>query len=541
MCLVKLYEVDAEVVSVTFDGCSANLAMACSLGCKLHCQEPVTSFVHPADTSLLVYVILDPCHMLKLMRNLLADKGTVLNATADEIKWDFLIKLEQLQKREGLRLGNKLTQRHIKWDKQKMKVNVAAQTLSSSVADALDFCKLDLCLTEFSGCDATVFYIRVIDCLFDLLNSRNPFAKGFKAPLRTSNVHVWKPFVSEAKSYLWNLRLADGTRVAESNRKTGVIGFITSLTSIVGLFDKLVNNATAPLKYLLTYKFSQDHIELFFCAVRGRGGWNNNPTARQFIAAYKQLLMHNDIKRVSTGNCVPQESFELLHISSRLERREDEVNAVDVVERSRFQHVASCDDFPVVVDHDYADIASLNPLSSYVENVVTYIAGFVIRKLQAKLLCADCKSALLYEVTDSHASVIDSFREDGHALLLLRKNRGGLLKPSNDVVTVCKLCERCFRSMVMLNGSKPSGCINIKLKLTLEVLSHLISSDVFHCLQEHILESEPVNNHRVRLMKQICELYITVRLHHVGKAFTQQLQGDKVRSMLTKTVIFKGQ
>lgn len=133
------------------------------------------------------------------------------------------------------------------------------------------------------------------------------------------------------------------------------------------------------------------------------------------------------------------------------------------------------------------------------------------------------------------------FREDGHALLLLRKNRGGLLKPSNDVVTVCKLCERCFRSMVMLNGSKPSGCINIKLKLTLEVLSHLISSDVFHCLQEHILESEPVNNHRVRLMKQICELYITVRLHHVGKAFTQQLQGDKVRSMLTKTVIFKGQ
>jgi len=39
------------------------------------------------------------------------------------------------------------------------------------------------------------------------------------------------------------------------------------------------------MKYLLTYKFSQDHIELFFGAVRSTGGFNNNPTA------YKRLLM----------------------------------------------------------------------------------------------------------------------------------------------------------------------------------------------------------------------------------------------------------
>ena len=30
------------------------------------------------------------------------------------------------------------------------------------------------------------------------------------------------------------------------------------------------------------YKMSQDHLELFFGAVRAAGGWNNNLTALQF-------------------------------------------------------------------------------------------------------------------------------------------------------------------------------------------------------------------------------------------------------------------
>ena len=49
---------------------------------------------------------------------------------------------------------------------------------------------------------------------------------------------------------------------------------------------------------------SQDHIELFFFsgAIRIASGSGNNPTARQFISAYKRLLMHHDIKSAE-GNC----------------------------------------------------------------------------------------------------------------------------------------------------------------------------------------------------------------------------------------------
>ena len=61
-------------------------------------------------------------------------------------------------------------------------------------------------------------------------------------------------------------------------------------------YEKTVGNAKllndyerkeAPMKYILTYKFSQDHLELFFGAIRSSGGFNINPTAQQFTAACK--------------------------------------------------------------------------------------------------------------------------------------------------------------------------------------------------------------------------------------------------------------
>jgi len=53
-----------------------------------------------------------------------------------------------LKDKEGLLAANKLNERHIQWNPQKMKVKLAAQTLSSSVAGSLFFCQNDLGLPE---------------------------------------------------------------------------------------------------------------------------------------------------------------------------------------------------------------------------------------------------------------------------------------------------------------------------------------------------------------------------------------------------------
>jgi hypothetical protein len=59
---------------------------------------------------------------------------------------------------------------------------------------------------------------------------------------------------------------------------------------------------------------SQDHLELFFSAIRSALGYNNNPTAKQFSAAYKQLLIRHEIKGVG-GNCLPLDSTSILYVT----------------------------------------------------------------------------------------------------------------------------------------------------------------------------------------------------------------------------------
>ena len=49
-----------------------------------------------------------------------------------------------------------------------MKVNLAAQVFSSSVADAIEFCEQNLQLPQFKGSSATVKFIRIFDRLFDV-------------------------------------------------------------------------------------------------------------------------------------------------------------------------------------------------------------------------------------------------------------------------------------------------------------------------------------------------------------------------------------
>ena len=107
--------------------------------------------------------------------------------------------------------------------------------------------------------------------------------------MRCENESNWRPFLLHAINYLKGLKLQNGQFVTESVRKTGVIGFIASALSVMHMFDCLVKQQHV-LKYILTYKFSQDHLELFFSVVRSRGGSNNNPSAVQLRATSEKLL-----------------------------------------------------------------------------------------------------------------------------------------------------------------------------------------------------------------------------------------------------------
>lgn len=134
------HESNVTIKALTFDGCPANISMAKMLGCVLDPEHLKTSFKHPV-TNAHIFIFLDPVHMLKLVRNAFEYYKILKDSKGRTIEWDYLKKLQELQEREQFNLANKLRIAHIQFKQNVMKVKLAAQLFSRSVATALLFCK----------------------------------------------------------------------------------------------------------------------------------------------------------------------------------------------------------------------------------------------------------------------------------------------------------------------------------------------------------------------------------------------------------------
>ena len=124
--------------------------------------------------------------------------------------------------------------------------------------------------------------------------------------------------------------------------------------------------------YLRTYKLSQDHLELFFSAIRAHGGYNNNPNVRQFGGAYKCLLVRHQVKK-GTGNCLLRDNTTILDstpVIMNIARRLD-IEPVEVL---------------VPEDENFAELPDVGLLSEYKEAAISYITGFIVKKMKQKLI-----------------------------------------------------------------------------------------------------------------------------------------------------------
>ncbi|CAB4015286.1 Hypothetical predicted protein [Paramuricea clavata] len=295
-----------------------------------------------------------------------------------------------------------------------MKVNLAAQVLSSSVAGALEYCEGKLKLPQFQGCGPTVKFICVFEHLFDVLNSRNPLARNFKVTIRRSNYQYTKRFLDEARrsnyqytkrfldeasNYIRNLKTSDGQSILTSKRKTGFFGFLLCINAVVGLAEDLVNAENPVLKYLLTYKMSQDHSELFFSAQ---------------IQATADEAQH----RRGRGNCTPQDDTDILNsVQDQHEINSLPTGISDVAIARRYDLALRP---PAADDHDYCDVSNAMELSEYKEAARSYIAGYVVKMVEKKIHCPQCVTAL----TTNKENIPDLF--------ITWKTNGGLRLPSSD-------------------------------------------------------------------------------------------------------------
>ena len=215
-----------------------------------------------------------------------------------------------------------------------------------------------------------------------------------------------------------------------------------------------------PCSFLPMYKMNQDHLELYFGAVRAAGGHNNNPTCWQFKATNRKLMSRCDVATGDRGNVQCLDDTDILDVNQ--ERRGESSPARVMV-----------GDLTHLDDHAYS--VGFGELSVFLENVVTCISGFVARKLLGKLVCDKCKLAL----------VAHDPSETLFTPLVNIKTRGGFIYPSESLRQVVGMCEKMLRSAVNLaNVRKYKG--NWGLKLEISVMERFISKqDVFPELLEH--------------------------------------------------------
>jgi len=312
-CLNALTETGITVVSLTFDGCAVNVSMAKVLGCKLASTPQLIKTDFNAFNDFNVNIIFDPTHMVKLVRNTFGEKRQLIDCHNGIIDFNYIELLLMLQENDKWHLANKLKKQHVFYFKNKMKMKLATQLLSSSIAQALTFCKGFLKLDD-KDCTATINFIQIFNDAFDILNSRTQSTYGFKGAVNDTNYSYIFSFIQKFYLYINKLKLITEQPILESQRSTGFLGFLISFNSLINLKKSLID--TDKLKYLPFYKLSQDHLEIFYGSVRAQEGNNNNPTARQFKFAYKKLLMNAQIKDSGLGNSIFLQDIPILNCSS---------------------------------------------------------------------------------------------------------------------------------------------------------------------------------------------------------------------------------
>lgn len=235
--LSELTRIGIKVTNITFDGLPANLMLCVLLGCSFDVKDPKPYFINPTNGSK-IFIIFDPCHMLKLLRNTLGDYKFISDPQLGKIEWSFFEKLERFRVNSKF-VTHKFTKRHVQYKRNKMSVHLAAQTFSNSVASSFTHL-LEAGFIDFQDVKSTANFTKKINTLFDIMNTKRVNDNRiFKSALNPNNVIEVFQFFDEMLEYLTSLKFHKKQCIM-SRRKTGFLGFFMNIHSIKQMYGEYV-------------------------------------------------------------------------------------------------------------------------------------------------------------------------------------------------------------------------------------------------------------------------------------------------------------
>ena len=297
---------------------------------------------------------------------------------------------------------------------------------------------------------------------------------------------------------------------------------------------ELLNRRCNHYKIVLTYKLSQDHIELLFNKIQRCCGWNNNPNVLQFKYVLRCIIIRNSIEPSKTGNCTNLsdalcQSTGLLNYSwKRQQMSNDIVNEIDNGNAEAERMLIHIDD------------QSPNCLQ---DNILYYIGGFIVRSLLHELECHKCKKELLLDPNDPCAINMTSYPI--FTKFTTWKQYGGLVLPSPAVLKIIKATEVVFKRRVIDTEKGITTQKMIDLRIETAVIQQL-GNGLFNNADGHYFDHEIGQeiDHLTSLMRTVIQKYVKLRLKTYGKMYTKCIVRQNLPSLrhqLNKTILFRNQ
>ena len=217
-------------------------------------------------------------------------------------------------------------------------------------------------------CGGTVNGLKRLNDTIDVLNSSsisnpNPGKRAFSKSTESSHISV----LQDTRDWLqrWNVHGAPADSIA---------GFQLTINAVLQLWQDVGD----VVKHLFTRRLSQDCVENFFGTIRMVNGQNDLPDPTKFRQAFRKCALNGFLTCGDSGNCEPDADRLLAIVTSMAARCIPQATAA-------VTFTSSLPAPPIL------EIA-LDPVD---ENVMAYIAGYLVKKGQECHQCEQCESALV--------------------------------------------------------------------------------------------------------------------------------------------------
>lgn len=257
-----------------------------------------------------------------------------------------------------------------------MNARLAAQTLSSSVVNAIEFLDISAKHPSFvtakersnSSAQQTDFSTSWIAEILPERGSRH---------LYVAKADTWKEILTTPAKYL--LPLKTNTHplhlLRTTGRKTFITGFVTCIKSTISMANQMLYASYQHIQVPVNLQILAGTCWTAFSCIRARGGWNNNPNCLQFKYAPRKMLLRNAITASKNANCVDftgcNSIIPLFHVRKHKAPASNEN-----------QYESTSDE--IINMSKYSDQSGS---SEFTSNVLFYVAGYVVSKLLDKLPC----------------------------------------------------------------------------------------------------------------------------------------------------------